>query len=199
MEADSLPNSIEPMKASLAEIPSVSDGWATEIKWDGVRAISFCEDGELRLQGRRLNDITGLFPEIGPLGRQAAAEGTVLDGEMVAFDEDGIPSFQRIQKRLRQDGERLRNRSYVATFIIFDLLYADGVDIRMLDTQHFEQPAGQGAAAVHLQLSSRLGFQLADGHRDVSGEDGRVRPLRVGERGRCDVLGPRVQRRRDGA
>ncbi len=130
MEADSLPNSIEPMKASLAEIPSVSDGWATEIKWDGVRAISFCEDGELRLQGRRLNDITGLFPEIEPLGHQAAAEGTVLDGEMVAFDEDGIPSFQRIQKRLRQDGERLRNRSYVATFIIFDLLYADGVDMR---------------------------------------------------------------------
>jgi hypothetical protein len=44
-----------------------------------------------------------------------------------------------------------------------------------------------------------LAFQLADGGRDVSGEDGRVRPLRVGERGRCHVLGPRVQRRRDGA
>lgn len=130
MEADSLPDTIEPMKASLAEIPTISDGWATEIKWDGVRAISFCEGGELRIQGRRLNDITGLFPEIEPLSRQPAAEGTVLDGEMVAFDEDGIPSFQRIQKRLRQDGERLRNRSYVATFIIFDLLYADGVDLR---------------------------------------------------------------------
>jgi hypothetical protein len=48
-------------------------------------------------------------------------------------------------------------------------------------------------------LVSRLGFQLADGGREVSGEDGRVRPLRVGERGRCHVLGARVQRRRDGA
>ena len=51
---------------------------------------------------------------------------------------------------------------------------------------------------MHLQLAARLGFQLADGGRDVSGEDGRVRPLRVGERGRCHVLGPRVQRRCDG-
>jgi hypothetical protein len=50
---------------------------------------------------------------------------------------------------------------------------------------------------VHLQLTRRLGFQFADGRRDVSGEDGRVRPLRVGERGRCHVLGSRVQRHPD--
>jgi hypothetical protein len=65
-------------------------------------------------------------------------------------------------------------------------------------TRWFEEPADQVPAAVHLQLSSRLGFQLADGGRDVTGEDGRVCPLRVGERGRCHVLGPRVQRRCDG-
>src|SRR2546428_4076667 len=47
---------------------------------------------------------------------------------------------------------------------------------------------------MHLQLASRLGFQLAEGGRDVTGEDGRVRPARFGERGRCHVLGPRVQR-----
>jgi hypothetical protein len=68
----------------------------------------------------------------------------------------------------------------------------------LVDKLVVEQPADQGAAAVHLQLPSPLGFQLADGRRDVSGEDGRVRPLRVGERGRCHVLGPRVQRRCDG-
>src|SRR3989441_7686411 len=68
----------------------------------------------------------------------------------------------------------------------------------LVDKLAFEQPADQSAAAVHLQLTLPLGFQLADGARDVTGEDGRVRPLRFGERGRCDVLRLRVQGRCDG-
>ncbi|MGK2933473.1 MAG: DNA ligase D [Solirubrobacterales bacterium] len=130
-----MPDVIEPMKAKLAEAPSKSENWATEIKWDGVRAISFCENGVLRLQGRNLNDITDLFPEIAPLADVPGVEGTILDGELVAFDEHGVPDFQRIQKRLRQKGGRGRERaarSYAATFVIFDLLHADGEDLRPL-------------------------------------------------------------------
>lgn len=125
---------IEPMKAKLAETPATSDEWATEIKWDGVRAIAFCENGELRLQGRRLNDITSLFPEISALAQVPAAEGTILDGELVAFDEHGIPDFQRIQKRLKRANshDRVPRRSYEATFVIFDLLEEDGEDLRGL-------------------------------------------------------------------
>lgn len=122
---------IEPMKAKLAETPVASEEWATEIKWDGVRAIAFCENGELRLQGRRLNDITDLFPEIAPLADVPAAEGTILDGELVAFDEHGIPDFQRIQKRLKRGSPNGQTKkSYAATFVIFDLLEADGEDLR---------------------------------------------------------------------
>lgn len=121
---------IEPMKARLAETPATSDEWATEIKWDGVRAIAFCEGGQLRLQGRRLNDITDLFPEIAPLAGVPAAEGTILDGELVAFDEFGAPDFQRIQKRLKRG--HLPKKSYAATFVIFDLLEAGGEDLRTL-------------------------------------------------------------------
>src|SRR5207244_11608194 len=55
------------------------------------------------------------------------------------------------------------------------------------------------AGAVRLQLASRPGFQLADGGRDLTGENGRVRPPRVGECGRRHVLGQRVQRRPDRA
>src|ERR1700704_3486212 len=69
----------------------------------------------------------------------------------------------------------------------------------LVDKLVLEQPPDQSAAALHLQLASRLGFQLADGGREVTGEDGRVRPPRVGERGRCDVLGLRVQGRPDRA
>ena len=60
-----MPDVIEPMKARLAEAPSTSENWATEIKWDGVRAIAFVEDGVLRLQGRNLNDITDLGNNFG--------------------------------------------------------------------------------------------------------------------------------------
>src|SRR5258708_24564322 len=69
----------------------------------------------------------------------------------------------------------------------------------LVDQVVVEQPPEQGPAAVHLQLASRPGFQLADGGRDLTGEDGRVRPAPVGECGRCHVLGLRVQRRPDRA
>ena len=70
--------------------------------------------------------------------------------------------------------------------------------ISLVDKIVVEQPPDQGAAAVHLQLTSRLGSQLADLRRDLTGEDSRVRPPRVGECGRRYVLGPRVQGRCDG-
>src|SRR5438876_4669174 len=69
----------------------------------------------------------------------------------------------------------------------------------LVDQLLVDEPADKLAAAVHLQLTRRLGFQLADGRRTVTGEDGRVGPARFGERGRGHVLGLRVQRRPDRA
>src|SRR5438876_1863249 len=69
----------------------------------------------------------------------------------------------------------------------------------LVDQLLVDEPADKLAAAVHLQLTRRLGFQLADGRRTVTGEDGRLRPARFGERGRGHVLGLRVQRRPDRA
>src|SRR6266568_73826 len=77
--------------------------------------------------------------------------------------------------------------------------HGEGEQVHLVDQVVVEQPPEQGAAAVHLQLASRLGFQLADGGRELTGEDGRARPPRVGECGRCHVLGLRVQRRPDRA
>ena len=71
--------------------------------------------------------------------------------------------------------------------------HGDDDELDLVDEVVVEQRPDQGTAAVHLQLSPRLGFQLADGRREVTGEDGRVRPLRVGDRGRGEVLGRRVQ------
>ena len=58
--------------------------------------------------------------------------------------------------------------------------HGDDEQVDLVDEVVFEQPSDQGAAAVHLQLTPRLGLQLADGRRNVTGEDGRARPLRFG-------------------
>jgi bifunctional non-homologous end joining protein LigD len=128
MPDDPFPAQIDPMKARAGSIPADPDGWAAEIKWDGIRAIAFVEGGRLRLQGSRLTDLTGMFPEIEP---PATSEALVFDGELVVFDRTGRPSFQAIQKRLhRSDRAPAYPVRRPATFIAFDLLYANGRDLR---------------------------------------------------------------------
>ena len=65
--APRLPRTIAPMRAVNGELPTDDEGWAYEIKWDGVRAIGFVEDGTLRLQSSNGNDITSSYPELAPI------------------------------------------------------------------------------------------------------------------------------------
>jgi len=128
-EREPMPNRIEPMKATLAKLPEEDEGWAYEIKWDGVRAIAYCEPGHLRLESRSLRDITKQYPEINAITRALGSRTVILDGELVAFDDDGRPSFQRLQGRMHvgSDSEvRRRSKETPVTYMIFDLLYEDG-------------------------------------------------------------------------
>ena len=127
--ADPEPGSIIPMKATLAELPGDEDNWGFEIKWDGVRAIAHYDPGRLRLISRNGRDITAQYPEIGRIGRQLGSRHVVLDGELVAFDDDGRPSFQRLQPRMHVTSEaeiRRRQRQTPVTYVIFDMLFVDG-------------------------------------------------------------------------
>jgi bifunctional non-homologous end joining protein LigD len=129
---DPFPDSVVPMLARLAKLPASDEGWATEVKWDGVRAIAYCLPGRLGLQTRNLNDVTAQYPEVRRLTRRLGAHDAVLDGELVAFDENGRPSFERLQQRIHQTSEsvvRRRMKSHPVTYIIFDLLYLDGHDL----------------------------------------------------------------------
>jgi bifunctional non-homologous end joining protein LigD len=129
---DPYPEAIVPMQAKLAELPRSSKGWAVEIKWDGVRAIAYCRPGRLQLQSRNLRDVTPQYPEVRGLSRQLGAREAVLDGELVAFDEEGHPSFERLQQRIHQTSEsvvRRRVKTHPVTYIAFDLLYLDGRDL----------------------------------------------------------------------
>jgi bifunctional non-homologous end joining protein LigD len=131
-ERDPFPEGVVPMLARLAPLPASDDGWAVEVKWDGVRAIAYCRPGRLRLQSRNLNDITAQYPEVRRLSRQLGARDAVLDGELIAFDEQGRPSFERLQQRIHQTSDsvvRRRMKTHPVTYAIFDLLYLDGHDL----------------------------------------------------------------------
>jgi bifunctional non-homologous end joining protein LigD len=128
-ERDPFPESVVPMLAKLSKLPASDEGWAAEVKWDGVRAIAYCRPGRLELQSRNLNDVTAQYPEVRGLSRQLGARDAVLDGELVAFDADGRPSFERLQQRIHQTSAsvvRRRMKSHPVSYVIFDLLYLEG-------------------------------------------------------------------------
>ena len=131
-ERDPFPEAVVPMPARLDELPAKEEGWAAEIKWDGVRAIAYCRPGRLSLQTRNLRDVTSQYPEVRRLSRQLGARDAVLDGELVAFDGEGRPSFSHLQQRIHQTSEavvRNRMKTHPVTYVIFDLLYLDGEDL----------------------------------------------------------------------
>ncbi len=111
--------SYRPMLATLAtEVPS-GPGWAFEIKWDGFRALGTVANGEARLTSRSGNDLTGRFPELArALPRALRSPDCVVDGEVVALDEEGRPSFGAMQR----GAGALR-------YEVFDLLELDGTSV----------------------------------------------------------------------
>ncbi len=125
-----MPERIVPMMArASARLPRDEDRWSFEIKWDGVRAIAYAQPGRLRLESRNLNEVTGSYPEVRGLLEDLGMHEAVLDGEIVTFDEDGRPSFERLQRRMHVSSPSAVRRlaaSIPVVYAIFDLLYLDG-------------------------------------------------------------------------
>jgi len=105
MAPESMPIRLRPMLARPGRLPSDEDCWAYEVKWDGVRAIAYWADGMLRLESRNLNDVSSRYPELCALGDHLGDREAVLDGEIVAFDEHGTPSFGHLQRRMHLDSQ----------------------------------------------------------------------------------------------
>jgi bifunctional non-homologous end joining protein LigD len=127
-EREPMPEHVAPMLATTGALPREEEGWAFEIKWDGVRAIAYAQGGTLRLESRNGRDITPRYPELRELGRALGAREAIFDGEVVAFD-GGRPSFQKLQSRMHLTSEHAVRRlaaSDPVTYMIFDLLYLDG-------------------------------------------------------------------------
>jgi bifunctional non-homologous end joining protein LigD len=121
------PPTYEPMMAVLTAEAFDDDEWQFEVKWDGHRCLANLGTAT-RLTSRTKRDMTAQFPELIDMHRQLAARNAVVDGEIVALDRNGRPSFERMQDRFHRTPEELaRNKGRVPVqFLAFDLLWLDG-------------------------------------------------------------------------
>lgn len=127
---ENLPRGLAPMLAKVGTLPAGEDeGWAYEIKWDGIRALGYADGGDWCMQSRRLEDVTARYPELEGIAKQLGKRSAVVDGEVVALDAEGRPRFQLIQQRMGLTSAAMvaqRAKETPVDFVIFDLLHLDG-------------------------------------------------------------------------
>jgi len=124
-----MPELVRPMLAEPGALPTNDDGWSYEFKWDGLRAVLYVEGGRVRILTRNDHDVSDSYPELREIGERLGSTQAVLDGEIVALDDEGRPSFEALQRRMHvADSSRARRLAdeVPVTFLAFDVLYVDG-------------------------------------------------------------------------
>jgi bifunctional non-homologous end joining protein LigD len=124
-----LPEQLAPMLATLGPLPADDDGWAFEMKWDGVRALARIDRGRLTLTSRNGRAVTVSYPELSGLAAQLDGRRVLLDGEIVSLDDQGRPSFGRLQQRMHVASAAAARRladEAPAVYLAFDALHLDG-------------------------------------------------------------------------
>jgi len=110
------------MMASIASTLPVGNAWSYEVKWDGYRALIVKSGTRVRLISRNLKDLTTAYPHLAAAAVRLIPHDAIIDGEIVALDERGVPSFQALQHRgVRRSG---------VVFYAFDLLHLGDTDYR---------------------------------------------------------------------
>jgi bifunctional non-homologous end joining protein LigD len=151
-----MPAKLSPMLATLSDRPFSDPHWLFEIKWDGVRALAFIHNGELKLRARSGNDITANYPELQQLPKLLAASDAIFDGEIAVLDDRGRSNFEKLQERMH-----VRNPSpnlvaeFPVVFFAFDLLYCDGYDLR-------ESPLVERKQLLQKLLHSSANIRFSD-------------------------------------
>jgi bifunctional non-homologous end joining protein LigD len=139
-EVAEMPDFVAPQLCTPVERPPPGEGWCHEIKFDGYRVQLRVEDGEATLKTRKGLDWTEKFGSIAKEG--SALPDVLIDGEIVALDHNGAPSFSALQAAL-SDG-----KTNDLIFFAFDLLFAEGLDLRRL-------PLGERKSRLNELLSAR--------------------------------------------
>jgi bifunctional non-homologous end joining protein LigD len=188
-----MPALIRPMLATPGELPGPDqeERWAFEMKWDGVRAVVYLDEGGVRILTRNDREVASTYPELAGLGDGALrARGVVLDGEIVAFDTHGRPSFGELQARMHVQRPSAQLLADVpVSLLVFDVCFLDGesllrtpyvdrraalVDLDVNGARWATPPAfdGDGAAALAASKAQGLEGVLAK-RRDSVYEPGR--------------------------
>ena len=205
-----IPQRIDPMMASVSpRLPSPDDGWGFEFKWDGIRGVAYVDGGRVRLMSRSGEEITPRYPEVHAMGRALGSREVILDGEIVALDDKGRPSFEQIQQRMGLTSDSQIRRKMIevpVVYMIFDLLWHEG---RSLIEQPYEErrrllaklklsgdswqtpPYEKGAGKAMLDASAKAGLEGVMAKRlDSHYEPGRRSGvwIKVKNRGRQELV-----------
>jgi len=167
-----MPTNVTPMKGVLGDSLPRAAGWLYEIKWDGVRAICYVEDGDVSLVSRSGKSCERQYPELSVIPHFIDAETAVLDGEICALDERGRPRFELIQPRISvSDAASIAAaaRSRPVTMFVFDLLYLDGYDLRgvaMRDRKKLLEAVFKAGSVVRVSQAFEEGESLLEAARE---------------------------------
>jgi bifunctional non-homologous end joining protein LigD len=170
------PRPYAPMLPSLASKPFSHPDWVFEPKLDGVRALAFVQGGRARLLARSGIETTGQYPVLAAeIGRGFRGD-VILDGEIVALDDDGRPSFHRLAHRIHLQAEvdvRRAEAEIPLVYYAFDLLYLDGYDLRSVPLERRKRlleeqlgAAGFGRIVLlpHFEGDGEIAFHAAVEH-----------------------------------
>lgn len=168
---------VRPMLATPGDLPlpESEHRWAFEMKWDGVRAVVYVEGGTVRIMTRNDREVAATYPEIEGVADALGGRSAVLDGEVVALDAAGRPSFGELQARMQvqRPGAALLAKVPVS-FLAFDVLHLDGesqlatpydgrravLEDLGLDGPHWATPpAFEGDGATAMEVSEQQGLE----------------------------------------
>jgi len=174
---------VEPMSAKVVDTLPEGDRWVYEVKWDGYRALILKEGRKVQIRSRNNKDLTSTYANVRAAAEQLQAESAVIDGEVVALDPTGRPSFQALQ-------HRKAHPDHIVVYYAFDLLQLNGEDLTRLpleqrrdQLERLLKGSGllisqslQGSAAHIVEAVSRLGLEGVVAKRKDSRYDAAQRP-----------------------
>lgn len=126
---------MEPMEPVLSDTIMKGADWVHQIKWDGIRGLCYVEQGHIRLYTRSGRERIDWYPELAAVEKLLDCNEAVLDGELIVLDDSGRPSFHLVMARervKRADRLKLYREKYPVYYMVFDILFRDGRDLRSL-------------------------------------------------------------------
>ncbi|HEV1997735.1 MAG TPA: non-homologous end-joining DNA ligase [Candidatus Dormibacteraeota bacterium] len=182
------PTAFAPMLASPSAAVFDDPKWSYEIKLDGFRTIAMVRNGKVKLLSRRGVDATRQFPELAQLATLVRSSSAVLDGEVVAIGEDGLPNFGRLQERTGWKGGRSSTSPHPSIpilYYIFDILYDGGLSL-------VDVPLVERRRLLSARLLDGPGVRLLG---SFGGEDGSALLAAIRQQGQEGVVAKRLTSR----